>query len=509
METTPSPDSVQWFVAPTMVDLPHCITDWAHLTMHPKTILALPLRAALAACLLALAACGGGSSGSGATPPVVVTPAPTVSISASPATVAAGASSTLTWSSTDATSCTASGAWSGTQATSGSTSVTATATGTYSLSCTGAGGSAQSGATVTVAAAAAPSVSFSASPASVAAGATSTLTWSSTNATSCTASGGWSGTKATSGTYTTPALNAGASYTLACTGAGGTASKSANVTIQASGAPTSASASTLGPLAVVKYSSGIVVPTGARFQQPTIWYPSGGTGPYPGVVFVPGYTSDYLNPKAPLDETDVIQWATFLASHGFVVMFVNSKNIAADGPPEKMNALLDGVEAFAAESTRGGSPIAGLLQAQNIAVMGHSFGAAAALFAANAGTNARIQAVVALSPVPNNSSFGPYPNDTVPSLIMAGQGDPLYSGFQGEYNSIPGTTTKLLAIFNQANTGYSTMHNVARNPLGAHISDPAVARYGLSFLEVYLAGDARYQQFLVNDALLQVFAYNP
>ena len=252
-----------------------------------------------------------------------------------------------------------------------------------------------------------------------------------------------------------------------------------------------------------------MVPSGARFQQPTIWYPSGGTGPYPGVVFVPGYTSDYLNPKAPLDETDVIQWATFLASHGFVVMFVNSKNIAADGPPEKMNALLDGVDAFATEAARSGSPIAGLLQAQNIAVMGHSYGGAAALFAANAGSNARIKAVVALSPVPNNSTFGPYPNITAPSLILAGQGDPLYSGFQGEYNAIPGATSKMLAIFNQANTGYSTMHNVARNPLGAHINDPLVARYGLSFLEVYLSGDARYQQFLVTDPLLQVFAYNP
>jgi dienelactone hydrolase len=335
------------------------------------------------------------------------------------------------------------------------------------------------------------------------------LTWVSTNTTACTASGSWTGTQPISGTFNTGALSAGASYTLTCTGAGGSVNKTANVTIQTSGAPTATSASTLGPLAVQTYTSGIVVPSGARFQQPTIWYPAGGAGPYPGVVFVPGYTSDYLNPKTPLDETDVIQWATFLASHGFVVMFINSANIATDGPPQKMNALLDAVDAFASEAARSGSPINGQLQLQNIAVMGHSFGGAAALFAANAGSNARISAVVALSPVPNNSSFGPYPNDTVPSLIFGGQGDPLYSGFQGEYDSIPSTTSKMLAIFNQANTGYSTMHNIARNPLGAHVSDPLVARYGLSFLEVYLAGDARYQQFLVTDPLLQSFSYNP
>ncbi|MHB8660982.1 MAG: choice-of-anchor Q domain-containing protein, partial [Minisyncoccota bacterium] len=45
----------------------------------------------------------------------------------------------------------------------------------------------------------APIITLSASPTSVTSGGSSTLTWSSTNATSCTASGGWTGTKATSG----------------------------------------------------------------------------------------------------------------------------------------------------------------------------------------------------------------------------------------------------------------------------------------------------------------------
>jgi Spherulation-specific family 4 len=64
-----------------------------------------------------------------------------------------------------------------------------------------------------------PAISLSASPTSVGAGASSTLTWSSTNATSCTASGGWTGTKAVSGSASTGALLASATYTLTCTGA--------------------------------------------------------------------------------------------------------------------------------------------------------------------------------------------------------------------------------------------------------------------------------------------------
>ena len=62
-------------------------------------------------------------------------------------------------------------------------------------------------------------------------GASSTLTWSSTNATSCTASGGWAGTEAVSGSAATGALVASATYTLTCTGAGGSASASASVSV--------------------------------------------------------------------------------------------------------------------------------------------------------------------------------------------------------------------------------------------------------------------------------------
>jgi hypothetical protein len=65
----------------------------------------------------------------------------------------------------------------------------------------------------------------------VASGAASTLTWSSTNATTCTASSGWSGTKATSGSQSTGALTASGNYTLTCTGAGGSASRSTTVTV--------------------------------------------------------------------------------------------------------------------------------------------------------------------------------------------------------------------------------------------------------------------------------------
>jgi Protein of unknown function (DUF3443) len=72
-----------------------------------------------------------------------------------------------------------------------------------------------------------PTVSLSFAPVSVPAGQASTLTWSSTNATSCTASGAWAGNQAVSGSLAVTQAIAGTyTYTLSCTGAGGSASGS-------------------------------------------------------------------------------------------------------------------------------------------------------------------------------------------------------------------------------------------------------------------------------------------
>ncbi len=198
--------------------------------------------ACISVCISFLSACSGGVGGSdsttngGSTP---LTPTPTVSLSANPTSVASGASSTLSWSSTNATSCTASGAWSGTKSTSGSqSSGTLAATSTFSLSCTGAGGSANKSVIVTVNAppVPAPTVSISANPTSVTSGNAAMLTWSSTDATSCTASGDWSGTKPTSGSASTGNLTAAANtFVLSCSGPGGTTSQLATVMVNASG----------------------------------------------------------------------------------------------------------------------------------------------------------------------------------------------------------------------------------------------------------------------------------
>lgn len=192
--------------------------------------------AALAACLLLAACSGGGSSGvsvstsstSASTNPVIV------SIGANPTTLTVGQTSKLTWSSANASACQASGAWSGSVATSGTQLVTPDAAGsyTYTLTCDGVSKSE----TLVVAAAStpAPTVSLSLSPSSVVAGQVSTLSWTATNASGCTASGAWAGNKATSGSTTVSQTAAGTyTYSLVCIGAGGNASGSVTLGVTA------------------------------------------------------------------------------------------------------------------------------------------------------------------------------------------------------------------------------------------------------------------------------------
>jgi hypothetical protein len=171
------------------------------------------------------------SDGAGAPLPAV----PVVTLSASPSTIDQGQSTTLSWTSSDASSCTASGAWSGSVVTNGSATVEPTVTSTYTMTCNGAGGTASASATVTVnetPAVLQPTVNLTASPSSVARGGSITLSWSSTDTTSCTASDNWSGSKATSGSETIK-LNDPATFTLSCSGDGGSVSDS--VSYQARG----------------------------------------------------------------------------------------------------------------------------------------------------------------------------------------------------------------------------------------------------------------------------------
>ncbi len=75
-----------------------------------------------------------------------------------------------------------------------------------------------------------PALTLAANPTTIDEGEDATLSWSTTNATSCTASGGWSGAKNVSGEEKVSPENT-TTYTLSCTGAGGSVAKSVTITV--------------------------------------------------------------------------------------------------------------------------------------------------------------------------------------------------------------------------------------------------------------------------------------
>ena len=119
-----------------------------------------------------------------------------VSVKASAATVTAGTSVTVTWVATTGASCSATGGsatdgWTGSIATSGTKAITESTAGTYSygLNCSAGSQTQRANASVVVTW---PVVSaaVTASPTTLSPGSATTVTWTSTNATSCAASGG-------------------------------------------------------------------------------------------------------------------------------------------------------------------------------------------------------------------------------------------------------------------------------------------------------------------------------
>jgi hypothetical protein len=161
---------------------------------------------------------------------------PVLDFTASATQIMQGDSLVLQWTALNADSCTASGDWFGSLATSGSEQIdNLQQDSLFILECSGSGGSVRQTVTVDVQPPepVAPSLNFSISQSSVAYGGSVTLSWSSSEADSCVASGGWSGSKSLTGNQVIDNLTADSSFSLECSGAGGTVSRQVSVTVSA------------------------------------------------------------------------------------------------------------------------------------------------------------------------------------------------------------------------------------------------------------------------------------
>src|SRR3989344_2638844 len=151
---------------------------------------------------------------------------PSVSLSANPSSIFLGATSTLSWNGSNVDSCVA--PWATATTTSGSQIVSPATTTSYSILCSGINGNASATTTITVSATSSLSVILTANPPTIPLGATSTLSWTSNNATGCSAP--WTSATTTSGNQiVNPATTT--EYMITCVNSSQSATSSATVTV--------------------------------------------------------------------------------------------------------------------------------------------------------------------------------------------------------------------------------------------------------------------------------------
>ena len=157
----------------------------------------------------------------------------------------------------------------------------------YTWTCTGANG----GTTASCSEAKpAPTATLSASPVSVAYNGQATLTWSSTNATSCTAGGPWSNNATLSGSGLTDPLTANSTFTFQCTGNGQTSSLQ-SVTVTVGAAPVSGTLTTP--------PSCIIAAEASTCTVNAIWTTANATNPQLVDVNTGVVLSSTANPSSP------------------------------------------------------------------------------------------------------------------------------------------------------------------------------------------------------------------
>ena len=174
---------------------------------------------------------GPGGSSTCARTITVTQPLPTCTLSANPTTIASGSSSSLSWISSNATSISINqGIGTVTPVASGSRSVSPTVTTTYTATVTGPGGTNTCSRTVTVTQTL-PTCTLSATPTSITSGGSSSLAWTSQNATGISINQGIGAVTPVAGGSRSVSPTATTTYTATVTGPGGTNTCTRTITV--------------------------------------------------------------------------------------------------------------------------------------------------------------------------------------------------------------------------------------------------------------------------------------
>ncbi|HET9743815.1 MAG TPA: alkaline phosphatase family protein [Terriglobales bacterium] len=325
--------------------------------MTLKTVSALSLASML------VVGCGGGGSMTNQSPLTSknTPPSPTITLTATPQSVNQGSTTILAWSATNATSVSLDNGI-GAVAASDSRQVAPASTTTYTATATGVGGTASASVTVTVIPK--PTVSVQINPATVKAGDTATLSWSSSNATSVTFDSGIGTVPASGSRAITPAATA--TYTAMATGAAGTATATATITvvfpptialsanpssITQGGSTTLSWTSTNADSITIDNNIGAEPLNGSAAVSPksTTAYTATATGP--GGTISSTFTVNVTNPLAPTVSLSVTP-ATMSAGQAATLSWTSTNGVSATVDTGVGSVALNGSFQVSPESTK-------------------------------------------------------------------------------------------------------------------------------------------------------------
>lgn len=226
------------------------------------------------------------------------------------------------------------------------------------------------------------------------------------------------------------------------------------------------------------------------FGGGTIHYPTGTTGTMGVIAVVPGYVSY---------ESSIKWWGPRIASHGFVVITINTSSIY-DNPNSRANQLNAALNYVIDQSNSSSSPIYGMVDETRRGVMGWSMGGGGSLKLAADDPSIR----AAIPQAPWYSGSNNFDNITTPTLILACESDgvaPVGSHASPFYYDIPGTTDKAYLEINNGSHSCANSGNANEDLLG---------KYGVAWMKRFIDVDRRYDQFLCgpdHDAPYEISEY--
>ena len=212
------------------------------------------------------------------------------------------------------------------------------------------------------------------------------------------------------------------------------------------------------------------------FGGGTVHYPTNTTGTMGVIAVVPGYLSF---------ESSIEWWGPRLASHGFVVITIDTNTIY-DQPNSRADQLEAALDYVIDESDSAFSPISGMVDPERRGVIGWSMGGGGSLKLSSDDRSIR----AAIPQAPWYLGFNDFDEIVTPTFIIACEVDvvaPVIQHASPFYYDLPNSTPK---AFLEINNGTHFCAN------SNYPNEDILGRMGVAWMKRFIDYDVRYQPYI-------------